>query len=169
MVMQENNLDNKPNFIYNLDETGIQPEHRPSNIIGNPNFKPQAITSPKSSNTTVIGCVNPFLYNHGFSRVYLIRTITAFNVSTLSVQSRLFTYLPYSNNHGFSRVPFSTLKNRLFRRCLKSMIYEIIRVKCYLYFGVSKPICLFFGKGSYFKLKKVGVWKYTCVSAEIKL
>ena len=112
---------------------------------------------------------NPFLYNHGFSRVYLIRTITAFNVSTLSVQSRLFTYLPYSNNHGFSRVPFSTLKNRLFRRCLKSMIYEIIRVKCYLYFGVSKPICLFFGKGSYFKLKKVGVWKYTCVSAEIKL
>ena len=113
--------------------------------------------------------INPFLYNHGFSRVYLIRTITAFNVSTLSVQSRLFTYLPYSNNHGFSRVPFSTLKNRLFRRCLKSMIYEIIRVKCYLYFGVSKPICLFFGKGSYFKLKKVGVWKYTCVSAEIKL
>ena len=63
--------------------------------------------------------LNPFLYNHGFSRVYLIRTITAFNVSTLSVQSRLFTYLPYSNNHGFSRVPFSTLKNRLFRRCLK--------------------------------------------------
>ena len=112
---------------------------------------------------------NPFLYNHGFSRVYLIRTITAFNVSTLSVQSRLFTYLPYSNNHGFSRVPFSTLKNRLFRRCLKSMIYEIISVKCYLYFGVSKPICLFFGKGSYFKLNKIGVWKYTCVSAEIKL
>ena len=58
MVMQENDLENKPNFIYNLDETGIQPEHRPSNIIGNPNFKPQAITSPNSSNTTVIGCSN---------------------------------------------------------------------------------------------------------------
>ena len=41
-----------------LDETGIQPEHRPSNIIGNPNFKPQAITSPNSSNTTVIGYSN---------------------------------------------------------------------------------------------------------------
>ena len=102
---------------------------------------------------------NPFLYNHGFSRVYLICTITAFNVSTLSVQSRLLTYLPYSNNDGFSRVPFSTLKNRLFRRCLKSMIYETISVKYYLYFGVSKPICLFFGKGSYFKLNKIGVWK----------
>ena len=83
----------------------------------------------------------------------------AFNVSTLSVQSRLFTYLPYSNNHGFSRVPFSMLKNQLFRRCLKSMIYETISVKYYLYFGVSKQICLFFGKGSYFKLNKIGVWK----------
>ena len=102
---------------------------------------------------------NPFLYNHGFSCVYLIRTITAFNLSTLSVQSRLFTYLPYSNNHGFSRVPFSTLKNGLFRRCLKSVIYETLSVKYYLYFGVSKPICLFFGKGSYFKLNKIGVWK----------
>ena len=56
--MQENNLENKPNFIYNLDETGLQPKHRPSSIIGNPNFKPQTITTPKSSNTTVIGCVN---------------------------------------------------------------------------------------------------------------
>ena len=107
----------------------------------------------------ILRLFNPFLYNHDFSRVYLIRTITAFNVSTVSVQSRLFTYLLYSNNHGFSRIPFSTLKNRLFRRCLKSMIYETISVKYYLYFGVSKLICLFFGKGSYFKLKKIGVWK----------
>ena len=30
--------------------------------------------------------INPFLYNHGFSPVHLIRTIKAFNVSTLSVQ-----------------------------------------------------------------------------------
>ena len=65
MVMQENNLENKPYFIYSLDENGIQPEHRPSNIIGNPNFKPQAITSPKSSNTAVIGCVNAA----GFHRI----------------------------------------------------------------------------------------------------
>ena len=110
---------------------------------------------------TSIFSFNLFLYNHGFSCVYLIRTVMCFNVSTLSVQSRLFTYLPYiySNNHSFSRVPFSTLRNRLFRRCLKSVIYETISVKYYLYFGVSKPICLFFGKGSYFKLNKIGVWK----------
>ena len=86
-------------------------------------------------------------------------TITAFHVSTLSVQSRLLTCPPYPYNHNFSRIyrirtitafhvsHFQRLKNRLFRRCLKSMIYETISVKYYLYFGVSKPICLFFGKG----------------------
>ena len=103
----------------------------------------------------------------GVCSLTLSCTITAFHVSTLPVQSRLLTCLPYPYNHGFSRiynhgfsrVPFSTLKNRLFRRCLKSMIYETISVKYYLYFGVSKPICLFFGKGSYFKLNKIGVWK----------
>ena len=89
-------------------------------------------------------------------------TITAFHVSTLSVQSRLFTYLPYSNNHGFSRVPFSTLKNGLFRRCLKSMIYEIISVKCYLYFGVSKPMFVLW-KRELFQVKQDrGLEIYLC-------
>jgi len=43
-VMDENALRNKPQHIYNLDETGIQPEHRQSNVIANPTCKPQAIT-----------------------------------------------------------------------------------------------------------------------------
>ena len=34
------------------------------------------------------------------------------------------------------------------------MIYETISVKYYLYLGVSKPICLFFGKGSYYQVKQ---------------
>ena len=58
IVMEENALMNKPQHIYNLDETGIQPEHRPSNVIADPTCKPQAITSPKSTTTTVIGCAN---------------------------------------------------------------------------------------------------------------
>ena len=57
-VMEKNALMNKPQHIYNLDETGIQPEHRPSNVIADPTCKPQAITSPKSTTTTVIGCAN---------------------------------------------------------------------------------------------------------------
>ncbi|KAH3727990.1 hypothetical protein DPMN_053936 [Dreissena polymorpha] len=47
-----------PQFIYNLDETGIQPEHRPPNIIAPIHKKPQSVTSPRSTTTTVIGCAN---------------------------------------------------------------------------------------------------------------
>lgn len=58
LVLTEHDLLNKPQFIYNLDETGLQPEHRPPNIIGNPKTKCQAITSPRSTTTTLIGCIN---------------------------------------------------------------------------------------------------------------
>ena len=52
------NLTNKPQFIYNLDETGIQPDHRPPNVIAPIGSKPQAVTSPRSTTTTLIGCAN---------------------------------------------------------------------------------------------------------------
>ncbi|XP_053374341.1 uncharacterized protein LOC128546943 [Mercenaria mercenaria] len=57
-VLTENDLLDKPQFIYNLDETGLQPEHRPPNIVANPRTKPQAITSPRSTTTTLIACEN---------------------------------------------------------------------------------------------------------------
>lgn len=57
-VLEVNDLINKPQHIYNLDETGLQPNHRPANVIANPKLKPQAITSPRGATTTVIGCVN---------------------------------------------------------------------------------------------------------------
>jgi hypothetical protein len=57
-VIQENNLADKPQYIYNVDETGIQPEHRPPNIIAPVKSKPQAITSPRTTTTTVIACGN---------------------------------------------------------------------------------------------------------------
>ena len=60
------------------------------------------------------------------------QSLNIFKHVTLSVESRLFTYLQCSSNHGLSHVAFSTLKNQLFRRCLKSMIYETISVKYYL-------------------------------------
>ena len=37
-------------------------------------------------------------------RLTLSCTITAFHVSTLSIQSRLLTCLPYPYNHGLSRI-----------------------------------------------------------------
>ena len=57
-IISKYNLNNKPHCIYNLDETGLQPEHRPPNVIAPPNSKPQAIVSPRSTTTTLIGCVN---------------------------------------------------------------------------------------------------------------
>lgn len=49
----------KPHLIYNLDETGLQPEHRPSKVIaGKSSGKIQAVTSPNSSTTTLIACIN---------------------------------------------------------------------------------------------------------------
>ncbi|KAH3843766.1 hypothetical protein DPMN_117297 [Dreissena polymorpha] len=49
---------NKPQFIYNVDETGIQPEYRPPNVIAPLHEKAQAVTSPRSTTTTIIRCVN---------------------------------------------------------------------------------------------------------------
>lgn len=57
-ILTKYNLTDKPQHIYNLDETGLQPDHRPPNVIGPLNTKPQAITSPRSTTTTLIGCVN---------------------------------------------------------------------------------------------------------------
>jgi hypothetical protein len=56
-VFRKHNLLDKPQHIYKLDETGMQPDHRPSNVVGNPNPKCQAITSPRGT-TSLIGCVN---------------------------------------------------------------------------------------------------------------
>ena len=57
-VLQENSLGDKPHRIFNIDETGLQPEHKPPNVIGSVGNKVQQITSPRSTTTTVIGCAN---------------------------------------------------------------------------------------------------------------
>ena len=57
-VLDKYDLHTRPDLIYNLDETGLQPDHRPPNIIGPVTTKPQAITSPRSTTVTLIGCTN---------------------------------------------------------------------------------------------------------------
>ncbi|XP_060608143.1 tigger transposable element-derived protein 1-like [Ruditapes philippinarum] len=57
-IFNKYNLHTKPQNIYNIDETGLQPDHRPPNVIAPTNSKPQAITSPRSTTTTLIGCAN---------------------------------------------------------------------------------------------------------------
>ncbi|KAJ8306419.1 hypothetical protein KUTeg_016964 [Tegillarca granosa] len=57
-TLEKYDLKSKPHLIYNIDETGLQSEHRPVSVISSKAGKLQAITSPKSATTTLIGCVN---------------------------------------------------------------------------------------------------------------
>jgi hypothetical protein len=75
-------LVDRPDLIYNLDETGISPEHRPPNVIAPVEGKTHSVTSPRSANTTVIACVNaagnhlpPYFIFKG-TNVYYIHIIT---------------------------------------------------------------------------------------------
>ena len=58
MVLTQNNLHDKPHLIFNVGETDCSTEHNPSKILGERRTNPQSITSPRSSNVTLIGCGN---------------------------------------------------------------------------------------------------------------
>ena len=60
-VLLKYGLNDKPQLIYNWNETGLQPEHRPPNAIAPLQSKPQAITSPRSTTITLIGCAKMLL------------------------------------------------------------------------------------------------------------
>ncbi|KAH3725073.1 hypothetical protein DPMN_050902 [Dreissena polymorpha] len=51
-------LQDRPELIYNMDETGISPEHRPPNIIVPTKEKTHAVTSPRSASTKVIAAAH---------------------------------------------------------------------------------------------------------------
>ncbi|XP_053408884.1 uncharacterized protein LOC128559893 [Mercenaria mercenaria] len=57
-ILSDNGLLNHPERIFNIDETGISTQHTPPNIVCGRETKPQAVTSPKSSNVTIIGGAN---------------------------------------------------------------------------------------------------------------
>ena len=57
-TIEKYDLTDKPQHIYNIDETGITPDHRPPNVIATPGSNPQSVTSPRSTTTTNIVCAN---------------------------------------------------------------------------------------------------------------
>ena len=57
-TLTEHNLREKPHLIYNIDETGVTTEHKPTRVIAEASSKPQSIVSPKSRPTTIIACSN---------------------------------------------------------------------------------------------------------------
>ena len=57
-VISTSNLDDKPSNIWNIDETGIVMEHSPSNVLCLKGYTPQAITSNRGKNVTIIAAGN---------------------------------------------------------------------------------------------------------------
>ncbi|XP_052798487.1 uncharacterized protein LOC128230336 [Mya arenaria] len=57
-IMVKYHIAAKPHLIYNVDEKGMQIEHKPPKIVSGKHNKTQAITSGRSKIVTLIGCVN---------------------------------------------------------------------------------------------------------------
>ncbi|CAC5418395.1 unnamed protein product [Mytilus coruscus] len=57
-IMTQNNLHDQPQKIFNIDESALQTEHNPNRIVHDIVVKPQSVTSPRSSNVTIIGAGN---------------------------------------------------------------------------------------------------------------
>lgn len=53
-----NDFINCPDRIYNIDETGISTNNNPINIVCTKETNPQAVTSAKSTNVTIIAAAN---------------------------------------------------------------------------------------------------------------
>ena len=57
-ILTSNGLHDKPENIYNMDETNIPLEHNPPKVVCSKRSNPQTITSTKDQNVTLIGCGN---------------------------------------------------------------------------------------------------------------
>ncbi|XP_053392052.1 uncharacterized protein LOC128554769 [Mercenaria mercenaria] len=57
-VLTTNHLRDKPQNIYNVDETGVNSEHSPPKVVCDKNTVPQNITSSRSSTVTIIAAGN---------------------------------------------------------------------------------------------------------------
>jgi hypothetical protein len=57
-VIHRYNLQNKPHLIYNVDEKGIQANHKPPNVVGGTECHPPAVTAGRSETVILLGCGN---------------------------------------------------------------------------------------------------------------
>jgi hypothetical protein len=57
-VIHRYNLQSKPHLIYNVDEKGIQANHKPPNVVGSTECHPPAVTAGGSETITLLGCGN---------------------------------------------------------------------------------------------------------------
>ena len=55
-ILTKYDLKDKPHLIFNVDEKGVQQNHTPPSVVAGKDACAQAVTSQKSSTTTIIGC-----------------------------------------------------------------------------------------------------------------
>lgn len=55
-MLTKYSLKDKPHLIFNVDEKGITQCHTPPSVVAGKDFHPPAVTSGRSSTTTIIGC-----------------------------------------------------------------------------------------------------------------
>lgn len=66
-VLTNFNFTIKPELIYNIDEKGINLNHKPTNIVELEIQNPQAVTSGRSSTITIIAGRNALIFHHFMS------------------------------------------------------------------------------------------------------
>ena len=57
-TLDEYDIKNKPQYIWNVDETGVSLDHNPPKILAKAGSNPHSVTSGKSATTTVIAAVS---------------------------------------------------------------------------------------------------------------
>ena len=57
-ILVKYNHSDKPHFIYNIDEKGVNFQHKPPNVVGGKDSKPPGVTSERSPTLTMIGAGN---------------------------------------------------------------------------------------------------------------
>ena len=58
ITLKQHDLTNRPERIFNIDETGFSPEHTPPKVVGPRDIPLQSICSPRSFTTTLIACAS---------------------------------------------------------------------------------------------------------------
>ncbi|KAH3800246.1 hypothetical protein DPMN_153877 [Dreissena polymorpha] len=57
-IMENCHLTNRPDLIWNIDETGLLLEHSPTNIVCQKGYTPQSVTSPRGNTVTILATGN---------------------------------------------------------------------------------------------------------------
>ena len=59
-ILTDNDLIKKPDYIYNMDESGLQLNNRPGHVLAEKSYKAEAMSTSteKEETITVIGCCN---------------------------------------------------------------------------------------------------------------